>query len=277
MTPRKRIKLSNGRRLVCDIVRLANKVPAYGLIKDVDVRPLTEVRKHIQPKLAWTTIMMKAYAQVGCRIPELRQHYVSFPWPQIYQHDRNVAMVVVSREYEGEERLLFARINSPEERSLLELHEEMEHYRNAPVNEIRQFRHQIRFARMPSLVRRVGWWLLMNVFARKTPSKLGTFGISVSTAKDIWGTRHLSPGTSTVGVDLVSRGGIGRTLLTFDHRIFDAIPAGKVFLELIKELHGPILTEMRQIAAAQKSSEASTTGQPASDAQPASQLDSAAD
>lgn len=251
MTRRKRVKLSKGRRLVCDIVRLARKVPSYGLICDLDVAPLLELRKRIRPRLSWTVIMMKAYARVAARTPELRQHYVGFPWPHIHEHNRNVAMMVVSRQYGGEERLFFARFTSPEQHSLLELQERHDHFRTAPVAGIKHFRHQLGFARAPWFLRRLGWWIMIHVWAGRAPLYMGTFGVSVARFKDVRGTHHLSPLTSTLGVDVVSRGGIAHTVLTFDHRIFDAGPAARIFAELARELHGPVREEMRQIAAEQ--------------------------
>lgn len=261
MKARERIKLSNGRRLVCDVVSLAKTFPAYGLIRDIDVRALTEIRKRIRPKPSWLVIMMKAYARIGCRIPQLRQHYVSFPWPHIYQHDVNMAMMVISREHEGEERLFFARFKSPEEESLTQLQERYNHFRTAPVTAIKQFRHQIQYARMPSVLRRLSWWLMINVWASRAPTHFGTWGVSLSTFMDTYGTLHLSPCTSTLGVDIVSRGGISRTLLTFDHRIFDALPACRVYAELVRELHGPIRKELQQMADNQEAAANSASAQ----------------
>ena len=247
--PRGRRKLSPGRRLVCDVVKLAAGVPSFGLIRDLDVRKLSEVRKQVRPKIAWTVILMKAYARVAARTPELRQQYVGFPWPQLYQHDRNVCMMAVSRSYGGEECLFFARFESPEQQSLLELHERYEYVRTAPVESIKQYRHQIRFAAVPWPLRWLGWWVMRNLWVRKAASHMGTFGLSISTFKDAYGTRHLSPNTSTLGVDLVSFGGVSRTLLTVDHRIMDGVPAVQVLSELGQELHGAILDELRQLAA----------------------------
>ena len=251
MAQRRRIKLSNARRLVCDIVRLARRIPAYGLISEIDVRPLIELRERIRPRLSWTVIMMKAYARVAIRIPELRQHYVAFPWGHIYQHHRTIATMVINREHAGEQRLLFARFKSPETLSLAELQERYDYVHTVPVAENKQFRHQIRFARMPSVVRRIGWWIMIHLWPSKAPKHLGTFGVAVSSFRDIRGTQHLSPATTTLGIDIVSRGGTSYTVVTFDHRIFDAWRAGEVLVELSRELHGPVRQEMQQLADAQ--------------------------
>ena len=244
----RRLKLSNGRRLVCDVVRLAQKIPAYGLIRDIDISAIDELRRRISPRLSWTVIMMKAYARVATYTPQLRQHYVSFPWGHIYQHHCSIATMVINREHEGEERLFFARFHAPETFSLTELQERYDHFRTAPIAQVKQFQHQISFARAPALLRRIGWWIMINAWPIKGPKHLGTFGVAVSKFRDIHGTQHLSPAPSTIGVDLVSRGGISHTVGTFDHRIFDAWLAGKVLVDLSRELNGPIRDELQQMA-----------------------------
>jgi hypothetical protein len=238
---------------------LAAKAPLAGILSDIDVRPLAEIRRQIRPRLAWNVLLMKAYAQVAARHPELRQLYVGFPWPHIYQHDRNVCMLAVNREIAGEHRLLFARFESPESRPLTVLQQQYDHVREAPVEEIKQFRHQMRFADCPGFVRRIGWWVMTNLWVRKAASHMGTFGMTLSSFKQTFGTGHLGPNTTTLGVDVISRNGISRTLLTFDHRILDGKPAVDILDELGRELRGPILEELRQLVRAAPSPGATET------------------
>ena len=249
MNKRFRKRLSPNRGLVCDIVHLAIKTPRVGLISDLQVEALAEVRKHGRPKLAWNVIFMKAYAQLAARRPELRQIYVPFPWPHIYQHDRNVCMMTVNRQLGDEQCLFFARFESPEHKSLVELQQQYDYVREAPVREIKQFRHQLNFARCPWFLRRLGYWVMRNLWVRKAASHMGTFGMTLSSFRDTYGTVHLGPNTTTLGVDVISRGGKSRTLLTFDHRLMDGKPAADLMDELGRELRGPILAEMRSLLA----------------------------
>ena len=117
--------------------------------------------------------------------------------------------------------------------------------------EIKIYRQQIHFTKLPGLLRRLVYWFMTNVWTSRASRRKGTFGISVSGFKDVYGTQHLSPLTSTIGIDIISRGGVGRTILTLDHRIVDAIPATRIFTELTRELNGPIREEMQQIANSQ--------------------------
>ena len=238
-------KLSDGRKLVCDIIHLAKKIPLAGAGAELDVRELAEVRKLVRPRIAWNVLLMKAYAQVAIARPELRQLYVRWPWPHLYQHPQNVCLMTFSREYQGENRLFFGRFNAPEEETLLDLQKRYDEYRDGPVESVKQFRHQIRFAKTPLLLRRMAWFLMREVWVRKAASHMGTFGMSISCFREAYGTSLVSPNTTSLGVDVISRGGISKTLLTFDHRILDGQPVINILQELGQQLRGTILEELK--------------------------------
>jgi hypothetical protein len=245
-------KLSNGRKLVCDIIHLAKKVPLAGSGAALDVRELAEVRKLVRPRIAWNVLLMKAYAQVAIARPELRQLYVRWPWPHVYQHPQNVCLMTFSREYLGEDRLFFGRFNAPEEETLLDLQKRYDEYRDGPVDSVKQFRHQIRFAKAPLILRRMAWFLMRDVWVRKAASHMGTFGMSISCFREAYGTSLVSPNTTSLGVDVISKGGISNTLLTFDHRILDAQTVIGIFQELGRQLRGPILEELRAMVSTEQ-------------------------
>ena len=138
---------------------------------DFDLGLVAKFRRYTRPKISWNVIYMKAYAKVCAENPVLRRSYAGFPFGHLYEHEENVCMMTLSREHKGEERLFFARFNTPDNYSLVELQKQYDHYRKAPIEEIKQFRHQIRFARAPGLVRRVAWWTLFNVWPRKRASR----------------------------------------------------------------------------------------------------------
>jgi hypothetical protein len=245
-------KLSDGRKLVCDIIHLAKKIPLADVVAELDVRELAEVRKLVRPRIAWNVLLMKAYAQIAVARPELRQLYVRWPWPHVYQHPQSVCLMTFSREHLGEDRLFFGRFNSPEEETLLDLQKRYDEYRDGPVESVKQFRHQIRFTKAPLILRRMAWFLIRDVWVRKAASHMGTFGMSISCFRDVYGTSLVSPNTTALGVDVISRGGISRTLLTFDHRILDGQPVINILQELGRQLRGPILEEMKAMVPAEQ-------------------------
>lgn len=243
-----RIELSNGRRLVDDVIRIANRQPMAAFCRDMDLTPICDLRRKIKPRLSWNTIMMKAYSIVAKQTPALRQTYVSFPWPHLYQSEDNVVMITIAREEKNETRLMFARIHRPEELSLTQIQEQLDYFGTHPIEDIKQFRHQIRFAAMPRMVRRLVWWLLLDMWPSKRAAHVGTFGMSISGFNAAYGNCHLGPNTTILGVDPAPRNGISRTLLTFDHRVLDGKPTIDAMNALFSALHGPILQEMQELA-----------------------------
>ena len=242
-----RIKLSNGRRLVDDVIRMANHMPMAGLTSEFETGMVATLRRHTRPKISWNVLFMKAYASVCQNNADLRRSYVGFPWGHLYEHHQSVCMVTMAREYKGEERLLFARFNEPDQQSLMALQKQYDYYRKAPVEDIKQFRHQIRFAKAPSLVRRFAWWTLFNVWPQKRASHMGTFGMSFSGYKCAYGSKHLGPNTTILGVDPFPQDGLAKVLLTFDHRVIDGTPATKIFQQLYHMLNTAIKVELAEL------------------------------
>ena len=256
----KRIKLSNGRRLVDDIVYLASKMPMEAFTGDFDSGMVAAFRRRTRPKVSWNVLYMKAYAAVCKQNPELRRTYVKFPWGHLYEHHCNVCMITIAREYEGEERLLFARFHNPEEKSLAELQELYDFYRTAPIEEVKHFRHQINFAKAPALIRRLTWWAMFNLFPATRASHMGTFGMSISGYKGVFGSKHLGTNTTILGVDPVPRKGVSRILLTFDHRVLDGTPVTRMMQELHQTLTTGIKAELAEMIGVNP-----TTGEPLSE------------
>jgi len=243
----KRIKLRNERRIISDLIRVAQNMPLAGLQREFDLSLLNLLRMKTRPRISWDVLMMRAYALIAAENPVLRQVYTRLPWPHLYEHNENVCMVTIAREYHGRERLFFARFGAPEKRSLAQLQEQYNHYREAPIEQVKQFRHQINFARTPLPIRRLAWWTLFNAWPRKRASHMGTFGMSLSLYKDAMGTKHLGPNTTTLGVDPRPRKGQSRLLLTFDHRVLDGKPAAEVLEKLRTTLQTTIVNEVKQL------------------------------
>jgi hypothetical protein len=243
-----RKRLSNGRRLVGDVIHTASRMPLVVLWHDLDVSAVVDLRRRAKPRISWNALFMKAYSIVSAGNPDLRSVYVPLPWPHLYVHEANICMLTFSRDYGGENRLFWARFPHPEHCSLVQLQELIDHYQHAPVESIRQFRHQVAFAKWPCLARRWAWWLVFNMFPRYKCKNMGTFGMSLSALGTARAGKILGPSTTTLGVDPVCRRGISHFQLTFDHRVMDGKPALDVVHALRKALHGPIVEELRQMA-----------------------------
>ena len=243
----KRIRMSNARRLVDDVIRVANGMPLASLVRELELQGLCELRRKVRPRISWNVLMMKAYGIVSAQMPELRRSYVALPRPHFYEHHKTVCMLTMSREYQGEQRLFFARFGQPEEHSLVQLQERFDFLRKAPIEQIPQFKAQLRFAAAPWPIRRSIWWGMSHLWPAKRASHMGTFGMSLSGHKDSYGTQLLSPCTTSIGVDARPRKGISKLLLTFDHRVLDGVPATIVNEKLYFQLTRPITRELKDM------------------------------
>lgn len=242
-------KLSPGRILVSDLTTIANRIPFVPLIREFDLPELDLLRRQVRPRISWTAMMIKAYAIVARQRPELRQIYMSRPYAHIYEHPRNIAQLTITRQVDGESRLFFARFCDPDVRSLIDLQRHYDYIRRAPIAEIRQFRHQIRFARMPSFIRIPVWRLLTDWWGSKRATNLGTFGMSLSRGMyDTKGLFHLGPATTVLGYELLPMQGKSRITMTFDHRVLDGAPATDILEQVCTTLRSDIASELECLA-----------------------------
>lgn len=255
MSKGKIIPLTNGRRLVDDVIRIARSQPIASFYRDMDLSCLDSLRKQIKPKLSWNAILMKAYALVSREVPELRQFYRKFPWPHLYQIENTVAQLTIGRQAGAEPRLYFARFCDPDQLGLHQIQEKIDYFQTSPIAEIKQFRHQDRFAALPGPLRRFLWWTLMEAWPTQRGSYMGTFGMTLSCFNQTFATSLLSPNTTSLGVDPTPRNGISRVILTFDHRVLDGKPVIDIISKLYSKLVGPIRQEMESLAEARKNSD----------------------
>src|SRR5262245_48844794 len=96
------LSLSLPRRLVCDLVEFAHRVPSVPVQRVMNVAAVERMRLPLASRPSWCTIFTKAYAQVSAEFPEFRRAYLSFPWARLYEHTDSIASVAVERTYQGE-------------------------------------------------------------------------------------------------------------------------------------------------------------------------------
>src|SRR5262249_38234632 len=137
-------------------------------------------------------------ARVAAIRPGLRQAYMSWPRPHLYEHSCNVASIAIERQLGAEQAVLFGHVLSPESLSLGELDAQLHRLKEQPVETIGSFRHALNLSRLPRPIRRLGWWLALNCWGRKRAHYMGTFGISVYAGLGAASLHPLSPLTTTL-------------------------------------------------------------------------------
>jgi hypothetical protein len=244
------LPLSLPRRFVCDLVHFAHKVPSVPVQRSMDLAPLVAGRRLAQPRPSWCAIFTKAYGIVAAAYPELRRAYLSFPQPHLYEHPLNVASIAVERRLGEEDAVFFIHIKDPEKRSLQELDWEIQRAREQPLETIGSFRRTLRVSRLPWPLRRLLWWIGLNVSGRQRARFMGTFGVSVYSSLGAASLHPLSPLTTALNYGVIGPDGAVDVRVIYDHRVLDGATVARVLGELQRVLTCEILAELRYLQAA---------------------------
>ena len=174
------IPLSLPRRFISDLVYFSKLAPLTTMQRTMQLSTLVEARQHIQPRPGWCALFTKAYSFVAAQRPPLRQAYMPWPWPHIYEHSVNIASVAVERRYGEEDAVFFARVRNPHEQSLAAIETHLERCKTEPVESIALFRRILQTSRLPLPLRRMMWRFGLYTSGRRRAKHLGTFGVSTT-------------------------------------------------------------------------------------------------
>jgi len=239
----RRLSLGPSRALVLDLLRLSQRVPVFPVERQMEIGAVAAARDACPQRISWVTLFAKALALTAREIPQLRRSYITWPWPHLYEHEQSVAMVAVNRQYQGEDRLFWLRLVSPETTSLVGLQKQLDRGTAGNVEEV--YRQQLQFSLVPALLRRLIWWGRMNLWPPRRAGWLGTFGLSVLAAQGCYNRQppHFLTSCLSYG-PLDDRGRMPVTLIC-DHRVLDGVTAAQAMALLEEQLCGPISTELR--------------------------------
>ena len=246
MQPKPRASFSIHRALVQDLCYFAQKMPLYALDRTFDLGEVALLRKRAPQRISWSLLFIKAYAMATDEFPLLRQTYRRWPWPHFSLHASNIAMLAINRAVDGEDRICWGRFIAPETQPLEQLQNQLDQYQAQPVQDA--FRRQLRFSRVPTLLRRVGWWLTLNGPAEKRAKRLGTFGLSTMAGQGGSSALHPSCLTTSLSYGPLDPQGRMTVSIVFDHRVFDGAPLARAMTRLEQILQGPISAELDQLS-----------------------------
>jgi hypothetical protein len=238
------LPLSLPRRVVCDLLHFALKVPSVPVQRRMNLAAVVAARQAAVPRPSWVAIFLKAFSVVAAARPELRRAYLSFPRPHLYEHPENIASVAVERQLEGEDAVLWGHLRRPESQGLLELDARLRRFKEAPVQTIGMFRKALRVARLPRFLRRWLWWVGLNVWGHKRARELGTFGVSVYSGLGAASLHPLSPLTTTLNYGVIESDGTVEVRIIYDHRVLDGSTVARALLDMEQVLTNQIVTEM---------------------------------
>jgi hypothetical protein len=240
------LRLSVARRVVCDLVHFAHKVPSVPVQRVIDVGRVAAARDKLRARVGWATIFTKALALVARKMPELRRAYLSLPVARLYQHPHSIASVAIEREYEGELGVFFAYIPRPEGMPLPDLEATLRRFKEAPVEDV--FGFSVRFYRLPQPIRRFLWWYILNFRGSRKAQFLGTFGVSVYSALGAESLHPLSPLSTTLNYGVIGPDGRVAVRIVYDHRVMDGAMVARALEELEVILNTEILDELAALS-----------------------------
>lgn len=240
------IPLSVARRMVVDLLHFAAAIPTIPVQRRMSLGPIISARAACRDRPRWTTIFAKAYALVACEFPELRRAYLSIPWPTLYEYPASNASIVVERDYRGEACLFSIIIKDPANRSLRDLGSILQHVSTAPVEQVKDFRRAIRIARLPRPLRRLMWWLGLNI-GRQRGNYFGTFALSVYSALNAESLHPLTPLTTLLNYGVIGGDGSLNVRIIYDHRVMDGATVARALGRLEEILNTVVADEVRSL------------------------------
>jgi hypothetical protein len=243
------LKLSVPRRLVGDLMRFSISVPRVTVQRRMNIGTLLQARNASSPRPSWTAIFLKGYGLLAAETPELRRAYVTLPWPRLYEYPSSVASIAHERNYEGERAVLLSRIKEPERRSMAELDASIEAARSRPIMEIKEFRHAIRIASLPALLRRSLMWLGLNI-GRQRGNYFGTFQLSVYSGLGAESLNPLTPLTTLLNYGTIDTDGSVDVRIHYDHRVMDGANVARALVRFEAILNDNVAEEVKRFKGA---------------------------
>jgi hypothetical protein len=229
---------------VGDLLHFAHQIPTIPVQRRMHLGAIQAARARLEDRPSWVALFLKGYGLVCREMPALRRAYLRFPWAHLYEHAENVCSVAVERLVDGEEGVLFGRLRSPELLTLTDLTGRLRRYKEAPLESVGCFRFALRWMRVPTILRRLGWWWGLNGSGGLRARYFGTFGISVYSGLGVESLHPLSPLTTVLNYGPIAPDGTVAVRIVYDHRVLDGATIGRALIRLEETLTGPILNEL---------------------------------
>lgn len=236
------IPLSPMRKLVVDLTRL--HAPTVPVQRVMDLSKVVATRAALAERPAWVAIFAKAYALLSDETPLLRRAYVKLPRPHFYEYPVTRASIVVERDFGDEMAVLTLLLPDPGQLTIAEINARIRHAKTAPVNEVRSFQRMLSLARWPTPLRRLIWWLGLNI-GRQRGNYFGSFGITVYSGLGAESLHPLSPLTATLNWGVIGEDGKVAVRIMYDHRVLDGSDVARALERLEQKLNGAVLEELR--------------------------------
>ena len=245
--------LTRPRRIIGDLMHFAKQVPSIPVQRRMRLDVLSLARRGCVPRPRWVTLFASGFARLAAREPRLRQSYLKFPYPHLYEHPESIATIAVEREWRGEEAVFFGKLYAPDKQPIPLLDQHMNYYKEAPFEEVTEFWLPMFLARFWQPIRRLGWWWGLNVSGDTRGRVFGTFGVSVYSGLGAESFHPLSPLTSLLNFGQIEPNGEVDVRLIYDHRVLDGAYVARMLGRLEEILNTEVATDLQALPTEQPS------------------------
>ncbi len=237
---------------MCDCMHSSQKVPTATISRRLKLAEVVAARQAASPRPSWCVLITKAWAIVATRRPELRRDFMTFPRPHLHEHSTSVASVVIERSWHEEAGVFLASIKKPETRSLTELSQRLQDFKEKPLESFGPIRETLRIARLPAFLRRGLQWFALNVSGYRRARHFGTFAVSTLSMEETESLRPTSLWSTLLHFGVPDKNGELNLFLTFDHRVMDGMAPAWALHDLEQTLKGEILAELQAMRVGNK-------------------------
>jgi hypothetical protein len=154
--------------------------------------------------------------------------------------------MVVEREFEGEMIVLTILIRDPARKPVQEISDIIRRAKTVPVEDVRDFKRMLSLARWPTPLRRLIWWLGLNI-GRQRGNYFGTFGISVYSSLGSESLHPISPLTAVMNYGVIARDGTVSVRIMYDHRVLDGSMVARVLERVEEKLTTDLVAELKAL------------------------------
>jgi hypothetical protein len=233
--------ISLARKLVIDLMRAS--VPLVAVERTLHLERLAKARASLAERPGWSAIMAKALCIVARDEPWLRTLLLKWPWARFYELPKSTVLVALVRDDFDDGVPIMMKLGAADERSLADLEADMQRAKIAPIAAVPSFSRTERIARLPLLLRRLIWAMVLNS-GRMRSNRFGTMWITSLASLGSETVTARTPGPSLISYGLVHPDHSMLIRLHWDHRIYDGVVATRALLRLEEVLNNDIADEL---------------------------------
>jgi hypothetical protein len=237
------VRLTANRQFIVDIMRISARVPTVAAQRRMQLGPVAAARMRCTGRPSWVALFIKAFALVADEFRELRQAYISLPWPHLYEYPENAALVMIERTHQGESIVFPFRVRNPAWLPVVQLSQIIRQAKTAPIEETTDFKRALGVGALPWPFRRVLLWVAHS-FGRFRANYFGTFAVSVYSSLGAEPLHGISPVTVLLTYGTIAPDGVVDVRIMWDHRVFDGAVVARALVRMEEILRTDIVQEL---------------------------------